>query len=598
MEWKIEDSKLVYGTGKKDLSFLDINQDGQLELVIGEGKITFQEILESVDKNTKYANASFALRIPQLITKQIKKLIRSFEEARKKFQYKGAYEPVYPIKVNHSRFIIDTIIKNHPTYSFESGTKSEFVLIKKALENEKHRLIMCNGGKDREFLKSINEAVKEGYKICISIESEQELIDTLDILPRKGFQLAFRIKSYVTLHGHWGASSSRNSKFGLAIGELTNVVKILQEKNATHLLTTLHAHPGSQLTVLEDFVEYARFMAKIYRLLYNFGMNNLKAINFGGGLPIDYDNRLDEQFMKKYAEIFIKVLSKDLDDLQPIIMTESGRAITALSTIIMIKTIDKYSVFPDGYFDKGILEIFSKESDPFKEAKSASEVLKKWKDWEKRKIKFDHLREFNDYEYITKKLKAYLREKFYSFEDFPKHLDNPTTTALLKPEYTIQGNFSVFNSMCDLVLVKQYFPTIPINYLHVQPETIVRLLDITCDSDGEVAIYNAAISDKKLFTKDHFLLTYESPYSLGGFPVGNMEEFRDSYFVVPLTGAYQDIIEFDHNLLGDLPDIVITFDGKEWQVALANGAQTISSILADVGYIIENTDDPYVDYEE
>lgn len=598
MEWKIEDSKLIYGTGKKDLSFLDITSEGQLELVLGEGRITFQEILESVDKNTKYAHASFALRIPQLITKQIKKLIRSFEEARKEFQYKGAYEPVYPIKVNHSRFIIDTIIRSHPTYSFESGTKSEFILIKEALKKEKHRLIMCNGGKDREFLKSIKEAVKEGYKVCISIESEQELIDTLDILPRKGYQLAFRIKPYVTLHGHWGASSSRNSKFGLAIGELNDVVKLLQEKKATHLLTTLHAHPGSQLTVLDDFVGYTSFMAKIYRLLHNKGMNNLKAINFGGGLPIDYDNRLDEQFMKKYAQIFIKVLSEELDDLQPIIMTESGRAITALSTIILVKTIDKYSVFPDGYFNKDILDSITKESDPFKEATSASEVLKQWKAWEKRKLKFEHLREFNDQEYVTKKLKAFLREKFYSFDDFPKHLDNLTTKALLKPEYTIQGNFSVFNSICDLVLVKQYFPTIPINNLHVQPETIVRLLDITCDSDGEVAIYNAAVSEKKLFTKDHFLLTYESPYSLGGFPVGNMEEFRDSYFAVPLTGAYQDIIEFDHNLLGDLPDIIISFDGKEWQVALVNGAQTISSILADVGYVIDDDDDPYVDCDD
>ncbi|MHA1504205.1 MAG: hypothetical protein ACTSPT_03335, partial [Candidatus Heimdallarchaeota archaeon] len=281
-----------------------------------------------------------------------------------------------------------------------------------------------------------------------------------------------------------------------------------------------------------------------------------------------------------------------------IIMTESGRAITALSTIVIVKTIDKYSVFPDGYFDKEIMESISKESDPFKDAISASAVLKKWLAWEKRKIPFKSLQEFNDYEYITKQLKTFLREKFFSFKDFSKYLDNPLTAHLLKPEYTIQGNFSVFNSICDLVLIKQYFPTIPINNLHIQPETIVRLLDITCDSDGEVAIYNAPISKEKLYTKDHFLLTYERPYSLGGFPVGDMDEFRDSYFVVPLAGAYQDIIEFDHNLLGDLPDIVISFDGKEWKTILANGFQTISSILADVGYVIEIKDDPYFDQDE
>ncbi|MHA1244766.1 MAG: hypothetical protein ACTSP7_09385 [Candidatus Heimdallarchaeota archaeon] len=41
MEWKIENSKLVYGIGKKDLSYLDINSEGQLELILGDGRISF-----------------------------------------------------------------------------------------------------------------------------------------------------------------------------------------------------------------------------------------------------------------------------------------------------------------------------------------------------------------------------------------------------------------------------------------------------------------------------------------------------------------------------------------------------------------------------
>ncbi len=595
MKWKLDDSKLVYGVDRKDLYYLDINKEGKLELVLDDQRISFEKIIEIFEEKTKYCDASFAIRIPQLITYQIRKLITSFTEAREKYNYQSKYYPIYPIKVNHSRFIIETIIKTHPTYGFESGTKSEFILLLQALKKEKHRLIMCNGAKDREYLQSIKEAIADGFKVCISIESEQEMIDTLDILPLENYQLAFRVKPYVTLHGHWGASSGRHSKFGLAIGELFDVIDVLREKKATHLLTMLHSHPGSQITDLEGFERFATFVARVYELLHKEGFTNLKTINFGGGLPIDYDNRLDEDFMQKYAEIFVKVLSMKLPKLQPIIMTESGRAITALSTIIIVKTIDRYSVFSEAYYDKTLgVAHWGEKAAKYKQVSSARDVLKKWSLWERRKPPLDFLEGLNDYEYITLGLKRELRKLFFGFEDFEKHLNKVEAKLLLKPEYAVQGNFSVFNSIGDLVLVKQYFPIIPISSLNQQPDTIVRLFDITCDSDGEVAVYHPQVSEKKLFTEDDFQLTFSKPFTLGGFPVGDLKELKDSYLVIPLAGAYQDIVEFDHNLLGDLPDVLVALDG-EWFIELLNGAQSISSVLADVGFDCDVDDDPYYD---
>lgn len=595
MKWKLDDSKLVYGVDRKDLYYLDINKEGKLELVLDDQRISFEKIIEMFEEKTKYCDASFAIRIPQLITYQIRKLITSFTEAREKYNYQSKYYPIYPIKVNHSRFIIETIIKTHPTYGFESGTKSEFILLLQALKKEKHRLIMCNGAKDREYLQSIKEAIADGFKVCISIESEQEMIDTLDILPQENYQLAFRMKSYVTLHGHWSASSGRHSKFGLAIGELFDVIEVLREKKATHLLTMLHSHPGSQITDLEGYERFATFVARVYELLHKEGFTNLKTINFGGGLPIDYDNRLDEDFMQKYAEIFVKVLSKKLPKLQPTIMTESGRAITALSTIIIVKTIDRYSVFSETYHDKTLgVAHWGEKAAKHKEVSSARDVLKKWISWERKKPPLDFLHGLNDYEFITLGLKRDLRKLFFGFDDFEKHLDKVEAKLLLKPEYAVQGNFSVFNSIGDLVLVKQYFPVIPTSNLNQQPETIVRLFDMTCDSDGEVAVYHPPVSEKKLFTEDDFQLTFSKPFTLGGFPVGDLKVLKDSYLVIPLAGAYQDIVEFDHNLLGDLPDVLVALEG-EWIIELLNGAQSISSLLADFGFESDVDDDPYYD---
>ncbi|HUT79951.1 MAG TPA: hypothetical protein VMZ29_02020 [Candidatus Bathyarchaeia archaeon] len=596
MTWTLEDSKLIYGVKRNDMHYLDISEEGKLELVLYGKKITFEEIIDTFVKKTKYEDVSFALRIPQLIIEQIKKLLLSFKDARSKYNYAGKYLPIYPIKVNHSKFIIDTVIAAHPNYNFESGTKSEFILLQQALKKEKHRLIMCNGAKDREFLTAIKNAIDKGYNICLSIETIQELKDTLEILPRENYQLAFRIKPYVTLHGHWGASSGRNSKFGLSIGELVEVAQILKQENATHLLTTLHAHPGSQITNLEDFKGYTEFMAGLFIDLYKMGMTELKNLNFGGGLPIDYDNRLDPDFMSKYAEIFVKNLAELLPDYQPNIMTESGRAITSLSTIVVVKTIDKYSVFPN----KGEPQIkdlvdLKEKAEELLEVKSSAEVIKNWTLWETTKPFFKSLHLLYEFEALTYWLKRNLREKFFSFDDHLKLMEKDEVIYFLKPEHALQGNFSVFNSVCDMVLVKQYFPVIPIADLHLQPESIVRLFDITCDSDGEIAVYNPPICQEKLFTEDHYLLTYPKPITLGGFPVGKMDAHSDNYLVIPLTGSYQDIIEFDHNLLGDLPDVLVACTEDGWTIQLMQGPQSIGKILLDVGFDVIDDDDPYFD---
>ena len=64
------------------------------------------------------------------------------------------------------------------------------------------------------------------------------------------------------------------------------------------------------------------------------------------------------------------------------------------------------------------------------------------------------------------------------------------------PEHIVIGNFSVFNSIADHVLVQQHFPVVPISNLHVHPETTVRLVDITCDSDGEISHFYLQNTDK------------------------------------------------------------------------------------------------------
>ncbi|MHA2502374.1 MAG: hypothetical protein ACXAE3_05885, partial [Candidatus Kariarchaeaceae archaeon] len=83
-----------------------------------------------------------------------------------------------------------------------------------------------------------------------------------------------------------------------------------------------------------------------------------------------------------------------------------------------------------------------------------------------------------------------------------------------------------------------------------------------------------------------------------GFPVGDTKNLMQSYILVPLVGAYQDVIQFDHNLIGDLPDVECKIIDGEIDLQLVMQATNVQELLKEVVYVLENTDNPYISKEE
>ncbi|MFW9935533.1 MAG: hypothetical protein ACFFDU_08575, partial [Candidatus Thorarchaeota archaeon] len=234
--------------------------------------------------------------------------------------------------------------------------------------------------------------------------------------------------------------------------------------------------------------------------------------------------------------------------------------------------------------------------DETKKAQDARTILQAWKYWQQQASKHQTLKQIREYEHLTGWVKKQLRQLFVNLDNYEDYMTDPLAKDLLRPEYIIQGNFSVFNGACDHVLVGQYFPILPITDLHTQPVTLVRLTDITCDSDGEISNYTPPLSDRRLFTKDGFPLATQHKHTLGGFPVGDISSIDDDYLVIALVGAYQDVIEMNHNLIGDLPDIQLTLTEQgDWSIDWLGAAQTIQDLATDVGFTLPNLDDPYID---
>jgi arginine decarboxylase len=133
-------------------------------------------------------------------------------------------------------------------------------------------------------------------------------------------------------------------------------------------------------------------------------------------------------------------------------------------------------------------------------------------------------------------------------------------------------DFSVFQSLMDHWALGQRFPIMPIAGLDREPTRRARLVDITCDSDGEIAKFVSPEGERRAL-EVHDLPTgsLPEPYRLGVF----------------LVGAYQDILGDAHNLFGGVSEAHVYLDEDEpsgYYVEETIRGTTVEEMLARVQY--------------
>jgi arginine decarboxylase len=135
-------------------------------------------------------------------------------------------------------------------------------------------------------------------------------------------------------------------------------------------------------------------------------------------------------------------------------------------------------------------------------------------------------------------------------------------------------NFSVFQSMLDHWALGQLFPIMPLCRLDERPTREATLVDITCDSDGQI---NKFIDLRDV--RDTLPM-----HSLRNTNGGGQEPY---YLGIFLMGAYQDIMGDLHNLFGRVNEVHVFLEPDEaagYYVEEIIEGTTIGQALASVQY--------------
>ncbi len=585
--WTVKDSLELYNVGGWGRDFFSINEAGNVAVTPagpGSTEIDLKELVD--DLRSRGLSLPILIRFSDILRTRIAQLSGAFQDAIEDHDYKGRFLPVYPIKVNQQRHVVEELMQHGRPFNLgiEAGSKPE-LLVALALQENPEALILCNGYKDRAFIETALLAQKLGRRVVITMDRVGELDTILSASADLGLRPTIGVRARLSTKGagKWVESTGDRSKFGLTISEIVATVERLREVGMLDCLQLLHFHIGSQITNIRAIKDALRESSRIFVELYRLGAN-MRYLDCGGGLGVDYDGSQTNfhssvnYTLQEYASDIVSQIAEACNSSgvpHPDIVTESGRALVAHHSVLVYNVLATNEILagrtpePPGLDDHAILkQLWDAYSGVSR--KNFQEVYH-----DALQIKEEAITAFNlgvldlnerarveqMFWATCEKLLKIVRELPYvpdEMEGLERQLSD-----------TYYCNFSVFQSMPDHWAVRQLFPTIPIHRLNKQPQRRGILADLTCDSDGKIDEF-IDLRDVKSFLELH------SP---------NGEEYLMATFLV---GAYQEILGDLHNLFGDTDAAHVKLDGDDYRVEHVVQGDSVTEVLSYVQYSKEN----------
>ena len=586
-DWTTKDSEKLYGIKEWGMGHFSVSKSGTILVhpMRDERAIDLLEVIK--EAKSMGLKPPMTIRIQDLLHARVERLNKAFQSAIKEEAYKGKYRGVFPIKTNQLREVVEEILDEGKrfNYGIEAGSKGE-LMIALAMHDSEESLIVCNGYKDDEYINLALDAAKLGKKVFIVVEQPAEVDDIIRLSNKAGVMpnVGIRVKLGISGEGMWASSVGENAKFGLFSTEIIAALAKFKRARMKDCVKLVHFHVGSQVpniaTIKKAVTEATRYYCEMRRMGFD-----LQYIDCGGGLGIDYDGSRSNYdsstnySLEEYARSIVygvKCVCDACEQPHPNIVTESGRAVVAPHSILVLEIFDKIEKKPD----KKNLKV----------KKNAPQILKDLAHIIEEKQSYaSNLERFLDASALKKEAHALFTHGILKLEDraqaenlfwaictdikkdisdkavIPEVLEN--LHEVLAAQYI--GNFSVFQSLLDHWSLKQLFPVVPLQRLDEKPDIDTTIVDITCDSDGKINKF-IDIEDEKDTVALH--------------SIGKNETYYVGVFMV---GAYQDIMGDQHNLFGRVDEVHVFLEDDEedgFYLEEAINGSTISDILSQIQY--------------
>jgi arginine decarboxylase len=566
--WDIEAARTLYNVPGWGAKYFDINEAGHVvarPLQEAGAAVDITDVIEEArGRGLKFP---LLIRFQDILRHRVEAINQAFRSSIAEFNFQGKYRGVFPIKVNQLREVVEEILDAGKAYDFglEVGSKPE-LFAGLALQSQPGSLVICNGYKDAEFIKMALLGIKLGKKVIMVVEKLEELRQIIAISRQLSVEPMIGIRARLLSKGagKWADSGGENAKFGLSTVELLTATEILKAENLGQCLKLLHFHIGSQvpdiLTIKKAVQEAARFYAKLHKMGFP-----IEFMDVGGGLGVDYDGSRSafdsstNYTLQEYTNDIVYYIGDVCNAEQvphPNLVSESGRALVAHHSVLIVEVFGAIEkIRPGEAFVYGDNEhALVKELLDLKRNLNKANKLEAYHDAQERREDAqqmftlglldlpDKARIENLYWEIGREVVLSFRGQAYIPEEIRKLEDS------LSDQYLC--NFSVFQSLLDHWALGQLFPIMPVSRLNERPTREATLVDITCDSDGQVNKF-IDLRDVRDTLTLHELHTNGSgrpePYYLGIF----------------LMGAYQDIMGDLHNLFGRVNEVHVFLEPDE-----------------------------------
>ena len=566
--------------------YFDIDGDGYARVIADPESGYSARVVDVVDGLRRRGYRSpFLLRFPQILKHRVRRLHEAFGAAIEEIDYPGSYQGVYPVKVNQQRAVIEALVEEsgRHRYGLEVGSKGELVL---ALMQDlsPDALVVCNGFKDRDYIELALRGGQAGTRVLLICETIHEVSEILDVARAVGVQprIGFRARLHSGGSGQWSESGGHHAKFGLSTLEIVRCVELMEDSGCADALECVHFHVGSQISDILAIKEAVKEAARLYCHVRK-RVPSLRYLDLGGGLGVDYDgsstmsswsqNYTLEEYCRDCVWNVASVCEQE-DVPPPTLISESGRAVTAFASLVVVSPLKVIGRTADVSVD-----VPGDACHQVEELRASLDEMTagNWREL------------VNDARALSDEVILGFKMGFVSLEDRaagealfadvcrraltfiePEGGDpEEIQDLMLTVAPMIVCNFSVFQSTPDTWAVRQVFPIMPLSSLTEEDLHPYTLGDITCDSDGRIDDFLSSEGGCKKTIQLPVLDLENNPYLIGIF----------------LVGAYQDTLGDFHNLFGSANEVSVFIEQDDtFQLRNHNRGTTVSEAVSMFGF--------------